>query len=420
MSTTLLIALVLHLFIALFGRYFIQLPKNIWLLFYAQPLAMSSSSMVVFAGGIVAAKIAPSPELATLPLTLMILGTAVAVIPASMLMKKLGRRIGTLCGLLVAIVGAVWCSAAAYYSAFYWLVGGSVLLGFSMAFVAQMRFAAMESLADLKDSPTAIAVLMVGGMFAAILGPEVAVVAKDWIVSSNGFAGSFAGLAVMLIMAAITIALLDPIGVKENPADANPRPLKAIVAQPIFIIALCAGAIGYSVMSYVMTATPLSMHNIEGHSLESTKWVIQSHIIAMYLPSLFSALLIRYLGIAKLLIIGCVIYIGVVFVALAGKHIMHYWWALVLLGIGWNFLFTSGTLLLPQAYQPNERFKAQALNDFSIFIVQALGSLSAGVILFSHSWEQLISIAIPAILVMFGVSIWYVLLLKKQTSQIEC
>ncbi|MGX5172935.1 MFS transporter [Aliikangiella sp. IMCC44653] len=419
MSTTLLIALVLHLFIALFGRYFIQLPKNIWLLFYAQPLAMSSSSMVVFAGGIVAAKIAPSPELATLPLTLMILGTAVAVIPASMLMKKLGRRIGTLCGLFVAIVGAVWCSAAAYYSAFYWLVGGSVLLGFSMAFVAQMRFAAMESLADLKDSPTAIAVLMVGGMFAAILGPEVAVVAKDWIVSSNGFAGSFAGLAVMLIMAAITIALLDPIGVKENPADANPRPLKAIVAQPIFIIALCAGAIGYSVMSYVMTATPLSMHNIEGHSLESTKWVIQSHIIAMYLPSLFSALLIRYLGIAKLLIIGCVIYIGVVFVALAGKHIMHYWWALVLLGIGWNFLFTSGTLLLPQAYQPNERFKAQALNDFSIFIVQALGSLSAGVILFSHSWEQLISIAIPAILVMFGVSIWYVLLLKKPTSQLE-
>lgn len=418
MSLTFLISIILLLTVAIFGRFFIRLPKNIWLLFVAQPLSMSSASLVVFAGGLLATKIAPSPELATLPLTLMILGTAIAVIPASFAMKTFGRRKGTILGLSIAVIGAILSMIAALKSMFVLLIAGAMLLGASMAFVAQMRFAAIESVNNALDAPKAISVLMVGGIFAAILGPEIAVSGQYWIDASYGYAGSFLGLAVLLLVAILVISFLDPIGVKEHQEGQGARPLTKIIKQPIFIIAVIAGAIGYSVMSYVMTATPLSMHEVEGHSLHSTKWVVQSHIIAMYLPSLFSALIIRYIGIARLMILGCIIYIGVVVIALAGKHVMHYWWALVLLGIGWNFLFTSGTLLLPESYQSSERFKAQAVNDFSIFIVQALGSLSAGIILFSQGWNMLIYIAIPMILLMFAISIWYFTLANPKSKRL--
>jgi MFS family permease len=341
MSLTLMISFVALFLLAFFGRYIVPLPKNIWLLFVAQPLSLASSSMVVFAGGLLATKIAPSPDLATLPLTLMILGTATAVIPASLAMKKFGRRKGTMIGLFIAFGGALMSMVAAMQGLFFLLVGGSRLLGASLAFVAQMRFAAIESVEKLSEAPKAISVLMVGGIFAAILGPEVAVTARTLIESPYGFAGSYLGLAILLTIAIGIIALLDPIGVKEENSANGARSIRQIVCQPIFIIAVVAGAIGYSVMSYVMTATPLSMHAVEGHSLETTKWVVQSHIVAMYLPSLFSAYLVRYFGIAKLMIFGCLMYSVVVIVALSGHEVMHYWWTMVLL--------LAGTFCLPAA-----------------------------------------------------------------------
>jgi len=413
MSLTLISTLIILFLMASFGRHFVQLPKNNWLLFVAHPLAMCASSMVVFAGGLLGEQIAPSPDFATLPLTIMIIGTASAVIPASVLMKKLGRRLGSIWGLLLSVIGAILAMFASIYVLFSLLIIGSFLMGASMAFVAQMRFAAIESLPDLSDSPKAISVLMVSGMFAAILGPEIAVTAQHWIDSPHGFAGSFLGLAIVVMIAILFIVRLDPIDVSGENIGAPARRLIIIVKQPVFIIAVCAGAIGFSVMSYIMTATPLSMHSLEGHSLADTKWVIQSHILAMYLPSLFSAYIVRYLGIAKMMILGCLMYIGVIAFALSGQHVMQYWWALVLLGIGWNFLYTSGTLLLPESYVADERFKVQAVNDFSIFFVQAIGSLSAGLILFSQGWSWLILVTIPVVLMMFCISCWYYLRLNR-------
>jgi MFS family permease len=406
MSITLLVALGLLIGIAVVGNHVSNLPKNVWLLFVAQPLGLSSASMVVFAGGLLGGKIAPQPEYATIPLTLMILMTAAGVIPAAMLMKRFGRRIGTNIGLLSALLGALLSAYAALNASFYMLIIGSGLLGFSMAFVAQMRFAVIESLATSDDIPKAISVLMIGSMFAAILGPEVAVIGKDWLSSPHGFAGSFIGLFLMIVVAMVIVSLLAPIGVAETKIDKSARRLTEIVKQPIFIISVCCGAIAYGVMSYIMTASPLSMHQVNGHSLESTKWVIQSHIVAMYLPSLFSAVLIRYIGIGKLVLLGTIVYVAVVAVGLSGQAVMHYWWAMVLLGIGWNFLYTSGTVLLPESYQSSERFKAQATNDFSIFFVQAMASLFAGKMLFSYGWDQLIMVAIPMIVFLAIVTIW--------------
>lgn len=414
MSITLLVALGLLIGIAVVGNYVSNLPKNVWLLFVAQPLGLSSASMVVFAGGLLGGKIAPQPEYATIPLTLMILMTAAGVIPAAMLMKRFGRRIGTNLGLLSALLGALFAAYAAMNASFYMLIIGSGLLGFSMAFVAQMRFAVIESLATSDDIPKAISVLMIGSMFAAILGPEVAVLGKDWFSSPHGFAGSFIGLFLMLVVAMFIVSLLSPIGVAETKIDKNARGLTEIVKQPIFIISVCCGAIAYGVMSYIMTASPLSMHQVNGHSLDATKWVIQSHIVAMYLPSLFSAVLIRYIGIGKLVLLGTIVYVAVVAVGLSGQAVMHYWWAMVLLGIGWNFLYTSGTVLLPESYQSSERFKVQATNDFSIFFVQAMASLFAGKMLFSYGWDRLIMVAIPMIVFLAVITLWLNRLKKVQ------
>jgi len=416
MSVTLVVTLSVLFLVALFGRLVVNLPKNVWLLFAAQPLAMSASSMMVFAGGLLATKIAPTPELATLPVTILIGGIALAVFPAAALMKRLGRRIGTMLGLSLGVLGALLAMLAAIYSLFSLLNIGAGLLGASTAFVAQMRFAAIESLPSLDDSPKAISVLMIAGIFAAILGPEVAVYGKSLIESPHGYAGSFLGLGCLFIVSIAVISRLDPIEVVSQDQLKPARSSIEIIRQPIFIIAVSAAALGFAVMSYVMTATPLSMNVIEKLSLESTKWVIQSHIAAMYLPSFISVFLIRILGIGKLMFCGGLLFLAVFIVALSGQQIFHYWWAMVLLGIGWNFLYSSGTLLLPQTYVGDERFKAQAINDFTIFFFQAAGSFLAGVILFNFGWHPLIWVTVPMMVAIFVIS-WYYL--KLEPAKVE-
>ena len=407
MPILLIATLALLLLITFIGLKKSPLPKNIWLLFLAQPLAMSATTMVVLSGGILAAKMAPSPELATLPLTLMILGVAAGVAPATMLMKKIGRKKGTMIGFFIAIIGSLIITYSAINPSFIGLVIGTILLGLTMSFVAQLRFAALESLHDPELNPKAIALLMTSGLFAAIIGPEITVVAADLIDSPYGFAGSFFCLAILFVVAMLVISQLDSTQPVKVESHANARPLSVIAKQPVFLIAISASTIGYAIMSYIMTASPLSMHEMHGYDLQEVKWVIQSHIIAMYLPSLISARLVKYFGLNKLMTIGSVFYIIVVIVAVSGESVMHYWWAMVMLGVGWNFLFTSGTLLLPDSYHDNERFKVQALNDFGVFFIQAFASLSAGIILFQQGWTMLVSITIPVILLMLIITFWF-------------
>ena len=391
---------------AFWGKRYINLPNNVWLLFFSQPLAMSATSLMVLAGGILGQHLAPKSSLATLPISMLIVGVALAVIPANKLTQRLGRRYSLLIGLCISVIGALISAIAAYFLSFYLLIAGALCLGFSMAFVAQMRFCALESVNDAKDSPKALSLLMVGGIFAAILGPELAVAGKDWISSTHGFVGSFVGLAVLLSLSIVTISKLTPTHINTPDDIHKSQSLKAIITQPIFLVALASAAIGYGVMSYIMTATPLNMHLIEGHQLADTKWVVQSHIIAMYLPSLCATWLINKIGLRHLMLLGCLCYVAVILLALIGHELMHYWWVMVLLGIGWNFLFLAGTLLLPYSYKNRQRLQVQSINDFSIFAMQAIVSLLAGVILFNWGWFTLILLGLPFILFMLGITIY--------------
>jgi MFS family permease len=406
MSFTLLFTLIFLGICAYFGQRFIRLPTNVWLLFFSQPLAMSASSLMVLVSGILGQHLAPTSSLATLPISVLIIGISIAVLPANHLTKRVGRRLSLIWGLSIAVFGALISAAAAFYLSFELLVFGALLLGFSMAFVAQMRFCALESVLDPKDAPKALSLLMVGGIFAAILGPELAVAGKDWIDSPHGFTGSFIGLACLMLLSIGVITQLSPTQIPPKDNELPARDIGHVIKQPIFLVALASGAIGYGLMSYIMTATPLSMHVLQGHSLEETKWVVQSHIIAMYLPSLFSAWLIRKVGLRNLMLIGSLCYLAVVLLAMLGHAVMHYWWVMVLLGIGWNFLFLAGTLLLPYAYQNNERLRVQAINDFGIFVIQATVSLLAGIVLFNMGWIPLVLCGLPFIIVMLLITFY--------------
>jgi biotin operon repressor len=284
------------------------------------------------------------------------------------------------------------------------------------AFIQQLRFAAIESVSSSQEVPTVLSILMLSGIFSAFLGPEIAVAAKDWLSSPHGYAGSFLFLSGLFLLAMLLMLNFTNPQVKHYDNQGKARPLSEIVRQPIFIIALSSAAIGFALMSYLMTATPLSMHHIDGHSLNETKWVIQSHIAAMFIPSLFTALLVKRIGLKNLMLTGTIIYAVVTVIALSGEQIMHYWWTLILLGIGWNFLFLTGTSLLPQSYQASERHKVQAINDFIIFGFQAIASLMAGWILFKAGWHFVVLTGIPFIVILFIVSWFY---FKKEREKIH-
>jgi MFS family permease len=384
-----------------------SLPRNISLLFMAQPLVMCSAPIIVFIGGLLSSELTTNSSLATLPISLMILGVAAGSIPAAFIAKSYGRKFAVFSGFSCLFIAALLAVAATKLALFELFTFASFLFGIGSAFTQQLRFAAIESTDNEEDIPKILSILMLSGVFAAFLGPEIAVTAKEWLVSPHGYSGSFLLLALFIGLAAFIMVFFKEPEIKETLTSGEVRPLSDIVKQPIFIISVCTATIGYALMSYLMTATPLSMHHMQGHSLVETKWVIQSHIAAMYLPSLLTPWLIKKIALKGLLQLGSAIYIVVALIAFSGQEVMHYWWALILLGIGWNFLFLTGTSLLPQSYHPCERHKVQATNDFTLFGFQAFASLMAGWILFSGGWNYLVISSLPFMFALLVINIVY-------------
>lgn len=384
-----------------------MINRNILILFFSQSLGFSAVSFLVLLTGILAAQFGP-PKLATLPLTLMVVGTALTTVPAAMLMRRLGRKHGIMGSFLFAIAGALLGFVALRHSSFALLCLSNLLIGAFMAFINQFRFAAIESAPDKEKTGQVVSFMLFGGVIAGFLGPQLA----DW--GRHLFAPEFSG-SFLLLLATLVVSLLIFSGFRNPRAatdqyDASPaRPLAEIARQPAFLIALVSATISYAIMSFLMTATPISMHQVDGFSFEESRQVIQWHIAAMFLPSVFNIFLFRLLGIGRLLLAGSVIYLLLAALALQGHEFMHYSGSLILLGVGWNFLFVAGTALLPQTYRASERFKVQAANDFVVFGIQALASLSAGWILFTLGWDAMVWMTVPVSVLMLGLAIYYYL-----------
>ncbi len=386
------------------------LPRNVWILTISQALMLSVSSMVVFVGGLVGAQLAPLENLATLPVASIVVGTAVTIPPVTLLMNTIGRRRSFFIIGVYSVLVAALASYAISISSFYLFCISTFLFGATYSCVMQFRFASMESVNE-ELIPKAASMVLVGGIAAAFLGPEIALFGRDLLKVE--FAGSFILLAGLFIIAMFFLTgFRNPIP-QEITHDNPQRPLKEIFKQRVFWVSILSATIGYAVMSFIMTATPVSMHVMDGHSLSHTKWVIQSHIVAMFLPSLITAWIIKKLGISKMMITGLVAYLICIAIAFAGKHLGNYWISLILLGVGWNFLFIGATTLLPQCYRPSERFKVQAVNDFVIFGTQAVASLSAGWFIFAVGWKILLLINLPFILFLL------IVILQWQTKKVS-
>jgi len=368
------------------------LSKNVWVLTVGLSLMLSCSSLVVFLGGIIGTELAPSEELSTLPVAAIIVGTALFTIPVALLMKRLGRRATFIMIFTTSIAFSLLGAYSIHISSFYLFCFSLLLLGMSIATLNQFRFAAMESVkVDL--IPLAASTVLLGGIAAAYIGPEVALAGRAFLAVE--YVGSFILLAGLFFLGLIPIFFYKNTEQSEESNESPGRALSVILRQPVFLAAVASAAVGYAIMSFIMTATPVSMHVMDGHSLEDTKWVIQSHILAMFLPSLVSGYLIKKIGNIKMILIGIFAFCVCIVVAYSGHQVGHYWWSLLLLGVGWNFLFIGGTTLLPFSYEANERFKVQAVNDFLIFGTQAFSALSAGLIVHALGWETLLLINIP-------------------------
>lgn len=364
----------------------------------AYALMMAGSSLMVLIAGIIGTRFAPSPGLATLPVALTIVGLALSTLPTGKLLNRFGRRKVFVGNGFVAVFGALLAAWSLSNSNFILFCTAAMLIGWSAAAGHQYRFAAMESVPpELASRATSL--LLLGGILAAVVGPEVAI--RGQFLLAVDFAGSYVLLAGVYALGIVLVSFHSETRSYTGKLQFSGRPLSEIVRSPTIILAISASVLGYGVMSFVMTASPVSMHEHSGHSMQATKWVLQSHIVAMYLPSLVYPWFYSRLGFRGMMWAGISSLLICLLIAMINTQFIHYWLTMVLLGVGWNFLFLSGTNLLRNGYREDERFKVQAFNDFVVFSIQALASLSSGWFLYKWGWHGVIYACVPLVL-LFG------------------
>ena len=377
-----------------------SIRRNVALLAACQAMLFTNNSTLIAINGLAGLALAPFPALATLPVTSWVIGGAITTLPASLYMKRVGRRNGLMRGAAVGIAGALVCAAAISLQNFWLLCAGTLVWGASNAFGQYYRFAAADA-ASADFRPTAISLVLAGGLVGGILGPTTSRYTIDLLQPK--FVGAYLALIAFVV---VTIALISRIRIPEPSAaerSSTGRPLREIAAQPKFIVAVLAGAIGYGVMNLLMTSTPIAMGAC-GHPYGDAAFVISSHVIAMFAPSFVTGALIRHFRVLPVMFAGALLNLGAILVALSGAGVPQFWWSLVLLGVGWNFLYVGGTTLLTETYRPEERAKAQGANDTAIFVMMAMSSFSSGLIVTNAGWEKVNLSALPLIaLVMAGI-----------------
>ena len=377
--------------------------RNLIILFFCQLISSTGQLVVVTLGGIIGSTLTDNQSIATLPVSLMVVVTALSAIPATVLMRKIGRKYGSSIASISAALAILIAVYALHTHSFYLFVISAAMFGINTAFSQQYRYAAAESV-DQKFTGRAISLILLGAIGGAMLGPEL-VTRGQFLIEGIQYGGTLISVSILFVLQSMLLILLGPFRMKDDEATNKlTRPLMDIVKQRTFIMAMCGATVAYGSMTFIMTATPLSMHIIDGFTIEETANVIRSHVLAMYIPSLVSGFLIERFGLNKVMACGVIGLLGASIAGLTGQTIFTYWLALVLLGIGWNFLYVGGTTMLTYTYEPNERFKAQGINEFCVFGMSALGSLLAGTIMYLYGWYTLVLIPIP-LLIMIAVGL---------------
>ncbi|MSQ62976.1 MAG: MFS transporter [Betaproteobacteria bacterium] len=385
---------------------------NVGLLAACQAMLMTNNATLIAVNGLAGLALAPTPSLATLPVTCWVVGGGIATMQASKYMKRVGRRAGLIRGASVGIVGALICAAAIWQASFWMLCFGALVLGTYNAFGQYYRFVAAE-VSPLEFRATAVSLVLAGGLVGGIVGPTLSRFTVDLV--GPKFAGAYLAL---IVFSLVTMAVLSRIRI-PNPSAAEQaasgRPLSEIAAQPKYIVAVMAGAISYGVMNFLMTSTPIAM-GVCGHPYGDAAFVISSHVVAMFAPSFVTGGLIKRFGTIQVMLAGAALNVVCIAIALSGVAVANFWWALVLLGVGWNFLYIGATTLLTETYRPEERAKAQGANETAIFAMMAISSFSSGMIVTNAGWEKVNYAATPLIAVVILALLFLFVELKKNKT----
>ena len=372
--------------------------KNLIVLLISQIFSFTAAPITVFLSGIIGSSMIEDKSLATLPPALMIIGTASGSILASYIMSIKGRKYGFMLGTIITSLSSLIASYAVFNNIFVIYCLSNFFIGIGHAFVAQYRFAAAESV-DKKHASTAISFILFASMIGALIGPNVATLTKN-LVTNEIYTGSYIFLSILTI---IPFFLLNFYSNEKNNSINNKqiyqgRTYIQLFFQPKFIQAVVASGFAYCIMSFLMTATPISMHIHNNISIGQTSIVIMFHILAMFLPSLITGSLIKKFGHNKIMYSGIVLLFFSIFINYINQNFYNYFLGLIFLGLGWNFLFISGTSLLLDSYLPEEKFRAQGMNDFFVFGTQAFGAILAGFLLNVLGWKLINLLCIPLLL----------------------
>ena len=383
--------------------------RNALILAVAQTFAGANATVIFATTSIVGAMLAPDPAYATAPVSVFVVGMAAGTLPTGAIARRFGRRasfmvgsgFGVLCGLL-AMVAVLWAS-------FPLLLVATFCGGFYAAVAQSFRFAAADT-ASPAFRPKAISWVMAGGVFAGVLGPQLVTLTMD-IWQPYLFAASYLAQAAFALIAMGILSFVDiP---RPPPVAGGGRPLKEIVLTQRFVIACACGVISYALMNLVMTAAPLAM-KMCGHALKDSNLAIQWHVIAMYGPSFFTGSLIARFGTMRIVALGLVITAAAGIVGLMGITVAHFWIALILLGIGWNFGFIGASAMVTECHRPEERNKVQAFNDFLIFGTMAVGSFASGHVLTLYGWNWVNMIVFPPVAIGLLMLVWRAMQLRAR------
>jgi len=380
--------------------------RNIPLLATSQALMMSGGSLIITTAALVGFELAENKSWATLPLAAQFIATMFTTIPAALLMERIGRKQGFMLSCIFGISGGISATLGILQGKFWLFTFGTLLVGIFNGFGNYYRFAAADAV-DKEYKSRAVSYIMAGGVVAAFIGPNLANMTRD-LIKAAPFAASFFALIGLYIMSFMVLAFLKlptkPI-IEDVSGGSSGRPLMVIAAQPMFIVALICGMLGYGIMALAMTATPLAMNHF-AYPFSKTTFVIQWHILGMFAPAFFTGHLIKRYGVLNIMLAGGILGVACMTVNLAGNSVAHFWAALFFLGISWNFLFIGATTLLTETYRPEERAKAQALNDFVVFTIVALSSLSAGALQNSYGWQVVNIGLMPLLIIILAAIIW--------------
>jgi predicted MFS family arabinose efflux permease len=387
--------------------------RNALVLAVAQALAGGNNTVIVATGGIAGAMLAPDKALATVPISIYVLGLWIGTLPVGALSTRFGRRaafqLGTLCGVITGLL----CCLAVLQNSFLLLNLGNFFGGLYAAAHMAYRFAAADTATDA-FRPKAIAWVLIGGVAAGIVGPQLVILTKD-LWQPYLFAATFLAQSALALICAGVLMFINIPKPPLAASGANGRPLIEIIRQPRFIVAVACGVASYAMMNLVMTSAPLAMVDCN-HSVTDATLGLQWHIIGMFAPSFFTGALIARYGVEKIIALGLALILASAAISIAGITLWHFWTGLVLLGIGWNFSFIGATTMVTDCHRPDERNKVQAFNDFLVFGSMAVGSFSSGALLASFGWIVVNEIVFPFVLAAGALLVWFTLRRRLQAA----